>query len=60
DSGDESDGKSALRAVEEREQKQGRQPGPSNASLQYFHDSIATQDKNGSKHWQFQCRYCLW
>ncbi|KAF8979620.1 hypothetical protein BDQ17DRAFT_1235824, partial [Cyathus striatus] len=58
DSGEESDGNSALCAVEEQEQKQGQCPGPLNGSLQYYYDPIPTKDKNGTKHWQFQCRYC--
>jgi len=42
DSGDESDGKSALRQVEAREEPKAAQRGPGNASMQHFHDPTAT------------------
>ncbi|KAF8224535.1 hypothetical protein L208DRAFT_1016401, partial [Tricholoma matsutake] len=47
DSGEESDGQSALRDVEEKEQSQGVYRGPANSSMQYFHDPIPVCDNHG-------------
>jgi len=60
DSGDESDGKSALRQVEAREEPKAAWRGPGNASMQHFHDPTATVDRSGQKHWEFQCWFCTW
>jgi len=60
DSGDESDGKSALRNVEAREEPRAARRGPGNASMQHFHDPIATVDRSGQKRWEFRCRFCVW
>jgi hypothetical protein len=58
DSGEESDGLSAMQSVEEKETGKGARRGPSNASMQYFKGPIPVQDRNGNKRWEFQCRYC--
>ncbi|KAJ3513785.1 hypothetical protein NLJ89_g2755 [Agrocybe chaxingu] len=58
DSGEESDGKTALRDVEEVEARQGAQRGPENKSLSYFHDPTPVKMQNGEKKWLFHCRYC--
>ena len=60
DSGDESDGKSALRLVEARDQPRAAWRGPSNASIQHFHEPTPIIDRSGQKHWEFQCRFCPW
>ena len=60
DSDEESDGNSALRSVEVHESGQGARRGPSNTSLQHFHDPTPVVDKGGANHWEFQCRFCAW
>ncbi|KAJ3868952.1 hypothetical protein EV359DRAFT_5353, partial [Lentinula novae-zelandiae] len=48
DSGSESDGQSAQHKVdteEAREQAKGACRGPSNASMQHFHEPVAVMDK---------------
>jgi len=60
DSGDESDGKSALRNVETREEPKAARRGPGNESLKHFHDPVPTVDKSGVKRWEFRCRFCSW
>jgi hypothetical protein len=60
DSGNESDGKSALRDVEAQERAQGARRGPRNASMQHFHDPTPTVDGSGAKRWEFRCKYCRW
>ncbi|KAK7468539.1 hypothetical protein VKT23_003044 [Stygiomarasmius scandens] len=60
DSGDESDGRSALRGVEtqeEAEKSKGARTGPQNTSMQHFRDPIAVKDNNKQR-WQFNCKYC--
>ncbi|KAF8161991.1 hypothetical protein BJ912DRAFT_865185, partial [Pholiota molesta] len=58
DSGDESDGKSALRRVEENDVAQPARRGPSNGSMQYFRTPLAVKDKTGKKSWEFKCKTC--
>ena len=58
DSGDESDGRNALRVVEAREEPRVARRGPGNASMQHFHDPTATVDRLGQKRWEFQCCFC--
>jgi len=59
DSGDESDGLSALRAVEENEGKDSSGwQGPMNGSLEHFHPPVPITEKDGSKCWSFNCKYC--
>ena len=60
DSGDESDGRSALKGVEVREELRAAHCSPGNASMQHFHDPMATVDKLGQKCWEFQCCFCAW
>ena len=57
-SGDESDGQSAIRSVEEKEKGKGARRGPGNASMQHFKDPVPVQDKSGQKRWEFRCQYC--
>ena len=58
DSGDESDGKSALRNVEAREQPKAARRGPPNASMLHFRDPVPIVDRGGEKRWEFRCKYC--
>ena len=58
DSGDESDGKSALREVEAREEPKASRRGPGNESLKCFHDPTPVIDRSKQKRWEFQCRSC--
>jgi hypothetical protein len=60
DSGNESDGKNALREVEEREEPKAARRGPGNASMQHFYDPAAIVDRSGQKCWEFRCRFCTW
>ena len=60
DSGDESDGETALRQVEAREEPRAARRGPGNASMQHFHDPTAIVDRSGQKRWEFWCRLCTW
>ncbi|KAI9458095.1 hypothetical protein F5148DRAFT_1287509 [Russula earlei] len=55
---DESDGQSALRALEAQEQSQGACRGPANGSLQHFHDPVPVLTKDRSLQWEFKCKYC--
>ncbi|KAJ3914886.1 hypothetical protein F5877DRAFT_49611, partial [Lentinula edodes] len=60
-SGSESDGQSAQHKVdteEAREQAKGARRGPSNASMQHFHEPVAVMDKKKGARWEFKCRYC--
>jgi len=57
DSGDESDGGTALRNVEAREQSKAARRGPSNASMQHFHEPTPVEDRMGNKRWEFKCRF---
>ena len=57
---DESDGESALRALEAQEQSQGAHRGPANGSLQHFHDPVPVLSKDHSLQWEFKCKYCPW
>jgi hypothetical protein len=57
---DESDGESALRALEAQEQSQGARRGPANGSLQHFHDPVPVLSKDRSLRWEFKCKYCPW
>lgn len=52
DSGDESDGRNALRNVEAREQSKAARRGPSNASMQHFHEPTPVEDRTGNKRWE--------
>jgi len=61
DSGDESDGTSALKRVKDQEDTAGSRRGPTNSSMKHFHEPIPTvEQKSGAKRWEFQCRYCTW
>lgn len=60
DSGDESDGRSALREVEAGEEPRAARRGPGNASMRHFHDPTALVDRTGRKRWEFRCRFCAW
>lgn len=60
DSTDESDGQSALREIEVRDQGLGARRGPQNSSLQHFYDPVPVVDKNRSSRWEFKCKYCRW
>ncbi|KAI9449909.1 hypothetical protein F5148DRAFT_1152987 [Russula earlei] len=55
---DESDGRSALQALEVQEQSQGARRGPANGSLQHFHDPVPVLTKDRSLRWEFKCKYC--
>jgi hypothetical protein len=59
DSGDESDGQSALRGVETKEKPKAARRGPGNASMRHFYDPTATVDRSGQKRWEFRCRFCV-
>lgn len=58
DSGDESDGLSALRKVDDAEERVGGRRGPENKSLEHFKTPEAIVDKAGGKKWLFKCKYC--
>jgi len=60
DSGDDSDGLSALRGVEAADAKtQSARRGPSNTSMQHYHDPVPVLDqRTGAKRWEFACRSC--
>lgn len=59
DSGDESDGQSALRQVEEKNKLKGARRGPGNASMKHFKPPVPVmQDKN--MRWEFRCLHCPW
>jgi hypothetical protein len=45
---DESDGESALQALEAQEQSQGARRGLANGSLQHFHDPVPVLSKDRS------------
>jgi hypothetical protein len=61
DSGDESDGTSALKRVKDQEDAAGSRRGPANSSMKHFHEPIPTvEQKSGVKRWEFRCRYCTW
>lgn len=60
DSGEESDGKSALRHVEARDKPRAARRGPGNASIQHFHEPTPVVDRLGHKRWEFRCRFCPW
>ena len=49
DSRDESDGRTVLRNVEAREQSKAAHHGPSNASMQHFHEPTPVEDRMGNK-----------
>lgn len=58
-----SDGQSALREVEAREQAMNARTGtrgPSNLTLQHWHPAQATTDQQGRKRWIFRCKFCGW
>jgi hypothetical protein len=55
-----SDGKSALRGVEAKEEPRAARRGPGNASMQHFYDPTAIVDRSGQKRWEFRCRFCAW
>ena len=58
DSGNESDGTSALK---DQEDAAGSHHGPANSSMKHFHEPIPTvEQKSGAKWWEFWCRYCTW
>ncbi|KAF8888702.1 hypothetical protein CPB84DRAFT_1461956 [Gymnopilus junonius] len=58
ESGEESDGTSAMKKVEEQERTQGARRGPSNDSMHHFHDPLPVQNQRGDLRWEFCCRYC--
>ena len=60
ESGDDSDGLSALRKVEAADAKtQAARRGPSNTSMQHFHDPVPVLDqRTGAKRWEFTCKFC--
>ena len=58
DSGNESDGKTALREVEAREEPKAARRGPGNESLKNFYDPTLVVDRAKQKRWEFQCRSC--
>lgn len=49
DSGDESDGKSALREVETSDHTKSARRGPQNRSMQHFHEPVAVTETGGKK-----------
>ncbi|KAL1939855.1 hypothetical protein VTO73DRAFT_9555 [Trametes versicolor] len=57
-SGEESDGKTALRQVEAQDAAASRKRGPTNTSLQHWHAPVPVRDRNLGNRWQFKCRYC--
>ncbi|KJA19385.1 hypothetical protein HYPSUDRAFT_1095944, partial [Hypholoma sublateritium FD-334 SS-4] len=57
DSGDESEGTSALKKVEERESAKSARRGPKNKNMQYFFDPVPVKD-GSEKKWEFKCRTC--
>ncbi len=57
DSGEESDGMSALRKVEEQESAKSARRGPRNKNMQYFYDPIPVKDGKDKK-WEFKCKTC--
>src|SRR5882724_11754720 len=58
-SGEESDGLTALKAVEEEERRGGAKRGPPSASQLHWHPPTKHIEP-GSKtlRWKFQCHYC--
>jgi hypothetical protein len=58
DLGEESDGHTALRDTEAREQAQGARRGPGNASVQHYRTPSPIVDRSGGKRWEFKCKYC--
>jgi len=60
DSGDESDGRNALRGVEVREEPAVACCGPGNVSMQHFYELTVMVDRSGQKCWEFQCCFCTW
>jgi hypothetical protein len=60
DSGDESDGRNAVREVEAKEELRVAHCDPGNASMQHFHKPMAIMDRSGQRHWEFQCHFCGW
>ncbi|KAF4612503.1 hypothetical protein D9613_012755 [Agrocybe pediades] len=60
DSGDESDGLTALKKVEQAAAKtQAARRGPANTSMQHFLDPVPVIDSHtGAKRWEFACKYC--
>jgi hypothetical protein len=58
-SGEESDGLSALKAVEEVERTGGGKRGPALISQQHWHPPMKLIEPGlKSLRWQFKCRYC--
>ncbi|KAJ7582416.1 hypothetical protein C8J56DRAFT_791591 [Mycena floridula] len=60
-SADESDGQSALRAVQDQEKRKAARPGPQNESMKHFNAPTASfinKGKGKEKRWQFRCKYC--
>ncbi|KAG2757098.1 hypothetical protein P692DRAFT_20764764, partial [Suillus brevipes Sb2] len=56
---EESDGQSALRAVEEEEMRVGGKRGPQGRTRIHWHTpSITVEPGTKSKRWLFKCRYC--
>ncbi|KAJ2920184.1 hypothetical protein MD484_g20, partial [Candolleomyces efflorescens] len=61
DSGDESDGRTALDAVHatDASRNEGARRGPINLSMQHFHDpEPVVEPKSGMKQWEFRCKHC--
>ena len=58
DSGNESDGMTAFKKVQEQEQKHGACCGPGNASMQYFYDPVPVHYDKGQPRWELHCCHC--
>ncbi|KAJ2922967.1 hypothetical protein H1R20_g14147, partial [Candolleomyces eurysporus] len=61
DSGDESDGQTALNAAQavDASRNEGARRGPLNKSMQHFHDpEPVIESKSGMKQWEFRCKHC--
>lgn len=59
ESGEESDGQSAKRQVDEAEKEKGACRGPENKSLAGFHTPLPVLVGNKPR-WQFKCKQCEW
>src|ERR1700683_5174252 len=58
-SGEESDGLTALKAVEEEEGRAGAKRGPPSTSRSHWHPPTKhTEPGSKTLRWKFQCRYC--
>ncbi|KAH9855327.1 hypothetical protein C2E23DRAFT_724823, partial [Lenzites betulinus] len=57
-SGEESDGQTALRKVQEQDVTKSRKRGPVNESIKHWHGPVPIRDRKNGDRWQFTCRYC--